>query len=233
MALQNIDLDIAPGEFFVIVGPSGCGKTTLLRVLPGLAHPTRGRILVGGTVVTGPGTDRGFVFQQDALYPWRSVLRNVGFGLELQGVAKAAARARAQAMIDLVGLNGFENRVIGTLSGGQMQRMLFARVLLQDARLIVLDEPFNAIDAKTSADLVALVERWHSEGRTVLAALHDMELVRATFPETLLLARGEVAWGVTAEVLTAENLAQARRMCEAFDDSAAACVVADAPSQAA
>jgi zinc/manganese transport system ATP-binding protein len=97
----------------------------------------------------------------------------------------------------------------------------------------VLDEPFNAVDAKTSADLLALVERWHAEKRTVLAALHDMELVRASFPETLLLARGEVAWGATAEVLTAENLTQARRMCEAFDDSAAACVVEDAASQAA
>ena len=114
-----------------------------------------------------------------------------------------------------------------------MQRMLFARVLLQDARLIVLDEPFNAIDAKTSADLLALVQRWHGERRTVLAALHDMDLVRAHFPETLLLARGPVAWGATAEVLTAENLAEARRMCEAFDDGAAACAVDDVPSRAA
>jgi zinc/manganese transport system ATP-binding protein len=111
--------------------------------------------------------------------------------------------------------------------------MLFARVLLQDARMIVLDEPFNAIDAKTSADLLALVQRWHTEKRTVLAALHDMELVRANFPETLLLARGPVAWGPTAEVLTAENLSQARRMCEAFDDSAPACFVDDLPSRAA
>jgi len=110
---------------------------------------------------------------------------------------------------------------------------IVARVLLQDARLIVLDEPFNAIDAKTSADLLALVRRWHSEKRTVLAALHDMDLVRANFPETLLLARGPVAWGATAEVLTAQNLLEARRMCEAFDDSAAACAVDDVPSRAA
>jgi zinc/manganese transport system ATP-binding protein len=106
-------------------------------------------------------------------------------------------------------------------------------VLLQDARLIVLDEPFNAIDAKTSVDLLALVRRWHGEHRTVLAALHDMELVRAHFPQTLLLARGPVAWGDTAEVLTAENLLEARRMCEAFDDHAAACVADDATSRAA
>jgi zinc/manganese transport system ATP-binding protein len=106
-------------------------------------------------------------------------------------------------------------------------------VLLQDARLIVLDEPFNAIDAKTSDDLLALVRRWHGEGRTVLAALHDMDLVRAYFPETLLLAREQVAWGLTADVLTSDNLMEARRMCEAFDDSAAACAVDEIPSRAA
>ena len=117
--------------------------------------------------------------------------RSVGF---FGGMGKAERDKIAQALA-AVGLNGFENRSIGTLSGGQMQRMLFARVLLQDARLIVLDEPFNAIDAKTSADLLALVRRWHAEKRTVLAALHDMDLVRANFPETLLLARGPVAWG--------------------------------------
>ena len=155
--------------------------------------------------------------------------RSTGF---FGGMGKAARDKIMQALA-AVGLNGFENRSIGTLSGGQMQRMLFARVLLQDARLIVLDEPFNAIDTKTSADLLALVKRWHAEGRTVLAALHDMDLVRSHFPETLLLARGPVAWGPTAQVLTAENLAEARRMCEAFDDSAAACAVDAMPSQAA
>jgi zinc/manganese transport system ATP-binding protein len=144
-----------------------------------------------------------------------------------------SAREKITQALAAVGLNGFENRSIGTLSGGQMQRMLFARVLLQDARLIVLDEPFNAIDAKTSADLLALVKRWHGEGRTVLAALHDMDLVRAHFPETLLLARGPVAWGLTAQVLTAENLTEARRMCEAFDETAAACAVDAIPSRAA
>jgi zinc/manganese transport system ATP-binding protein len=103
--------------------------------------------------------------------------------------------------------------------------MLFARLLLQDARVIVLDEPLNAIDAKTSSDLLDLVRRWHSEKRTVLAALHDVDLVRANFPETLLLAREPVAWGATPEVLTADNLLKARRMCEAFDEHAEACAV--------
>ena len=116
----------------------------------------------------------------------------------LFGGLDRAARARIEQAIAAVGLTGFEERPIGTLSGGQMQRMLFARLLLQDARVIVLDEPFNAVDAKTSADLFDLVRRWHGEQRTVLAALHDIDFVRANFPETLLLAREPVAWGRTS-----------------------------------
>jgi zinc/manganese transport system ATP-binding protein len=154
-------------------------------------------------------------------------------GTGLFGGIGKAAREKILRAIASVGLNGFENRPIGTLSGGQMQRVLFARVLLQDARLIVLDEPFNAIDSKTTADLLTLVKHWHGEGRTVLAALHDMEMVRTHFSETLVLARGPVAWGPTAEVLTPENLLVAMRMCEAFDDSAAACSADDARSRAA
>ena len=125
----------------------------------------------------------------------------------ISSAASAATTTRAiEAAIAAVGLTGFERRTIGTLSGGQMQRMLFARLLLQDAKLIVLDEPFTAIDAKTSADLLSLVQRWHSEQRTVLAALHDIDLVKASFPQSLLLAREPVAWGATRDVLTAENL---------------------------
>ena len=135
----------------------------------------------------------------------------------------APARRKVHEAIAAVGLTGFEGRPIGSLSGGQMQRTLFARLLLQDARVILLDEPFTAIDAKTAADLFDLVRRWHSEQRTVLAALHDIDLVRSSFPQTLLLAREPVAWGTTGEVLTPENLLKARRMCEAFDDHAAAC----------
>ena len=131
--------------------------------------------------------------------------------------------------MDAVGLSGFEDRAIATLSGGQMQRMLFARLLLQDAHVIVLDEPFNAVDAKTSADLFDLVQRWHGERRTVLTAMHDIDFVRAHFPETLLLAREPVAWGHTANVLTPENLLAARRMCEAFDQHAELCPEEQAP----
>ena len=234
-AVHHLSGEVATGALLAVVGPNGAGKSTLFRGLVGILKPLAGSILTGGIdpkdIAYLPQTadiDRSFPI---------SVFDFVGTGLWRQtgffgGVGREARASVAQALA-AVGLSGFENRGIGTLSGGQMQRMLFARVLLQDARLIVLDEPFNAVDAKTSADLLALVEQWHSEKRTVLAALHDMDLVRAHFPETLLLARGKVAWGATAEVLTAENLAEARRMCEAFDDSAAACVVDTDASKAA
>jgi zinc/manganese transport system ATP-binding protein len=234
-AVHHLDGAVAAGALLAIVGPNGAGKSTLFRGLVGILKPLAGSIATGDLNVRDiaylPQTvdiDRSFpisVYDFVGTGLWRSVGFFGGMG--------ARAREKIGQALAAVGLNGFENRPIGTLSGGQMQRMLFARVLLQDARLIVLDEPFNAIDARTAVDLLDLVRRWHAEKRTVLAALHDMELVRAHFPETLLLARGQVAWGATAEVLTAENLLEARRMCEAFDDSAAACAVDDVPSRAA
>ena len=126
----------------------------------------------------------------------------------------------ALATVDLVEL---ADRPVGSLSGGQFQRVLFARLLLQDAAVILLDEPFRAVDTKTVADLIALIERWHREGRTVLAALHDIEQVRAHFPRTLLLAREVVAWGETRKVLTPANLAKSRQLTEAFDEHAHVC----------
>jgi len=234
-AVHHLNGEVASGALVAVVGPNGAGKSTLFRGIVGILRPLSGSILRGDLDVRDiaylPQTadiDRSFpiaVFDFVATGLWRSA----GFF----GGMNRGARERITPALAAVGLNGFENRPIGTLSGGQMQRLLFARVLLQDAPVIVLDEPFNAIDARTSADLLALVQRWHVERRTVLAALHDIDLVRANFPETLLLARGKVAWGATAEVLTPENLLEARRMCEAFDDSAAACAVDDLPSRAA
>jgi zinc/manganese transport system ATP-binding protein len=234
-AVHHLNGEVAPGALLAVIGPNGAGKSTLFRGIVGILKPLAGAIGLSGL----DARDIAYLPQTvdiDRTFPI-SVFDFVGTGLwrstgPFGGMSKSAKDKIAQALA-AVGLNGFENRSIGTLSGGQMQRMLFARVLLQDARVIVLDEPFNAIDARTSADLIALVRRWHSEQRTVLAALHDMDLVRANFPQTLLLARTPVAWGATAEVLTAENLLQARRMCEAFDDSAAACAVDISPSRAA
>jgi zinc/manganese transport system ATP-binding protein len=226
---------VAPGALVAVVGPNGAGKSTLFRGIVGILKPLAGSIELGGLDVRdiaylpqSVDIDRSFpisVFDFVATGLWRSTGLFGGIGRQQQTKVLGALAA--------VGLNGFERRTIGTLSGGQMQRMLFARVLLQDARVIVLDEPFNAIDAKTSTDLLELVKHWHTEQRTVLAALHDMDLVRANFPETVLLAREPVAWGATAQVLTQENLLTARRMCEAFDDSAAPCAADGLPAQAA
>ena len=234
-AVHHLDGTVESGALVAVVGPNGAGKSTLFKGIVGTIKPLAGGIERNGLDVRQIAylpqvaeIDRSFpitVYDLVAMGLWRSLGTFGGVGRNEHAAIRAA--------ISTVGLNGFEQRPIGTLSGGQMQRMLFARVLLQDARMIVLDEPFNAIDAKTSADLLALVRRWHAEKRTVLAALHDMDLVRANFPDTLLLARGKVAWGPTADVLTAENLLEARRMCEAFDDSAAACAVDAKASQAA
>jgi zinc/manganese transport system ATP-binding protein len=234
-AVHHLNGEVLPGALLAVIGPNGAGKSTLFRGIVGILKPLAGKITLGGLkphdiayLPQSVDVDRSFpisVFDFVGTGLWRTTGIFGGLGTK--------AREQIAHALAAVGLNGFENRNIGTLSGGQMQRMLFARVLLQDADVIVLDEPFNAIDAKTTMDLIALVQRWHGEGRTVLAALHDMEMVRAHFPQTLLLARGAVAWGTTADVLTAENLSEARRMCEAFDDTAAACAVDHERSQAA
>jgi zinc/manganese transport system ATP-binding protein len=227
-AVHHLSGAVACGSLTAVVGPNGAGKSTLFKGVVGALKPLAGRIDRNGVkpedIAYLPQVaeiDRSFpisVYDMVAMGLWRSK------GL-FGGIGKSEREAVGRAL-EAVGLSGFEQRAIGTLSGGQMQRMLFARLLLQDARVIVLDEPFNAIDAKTSTDLLALVRRWHQEERTVLAALHDLEIVRGHFPEALLLARAPVAWGKTADVLTADNLTRARRMCEAFDEQAEACEVA-------
>jgi len=226
-AVHHLDGAVDTGALMAVVGPNGAGKSTLFKGIVGMIKPLAGRIdregLAARDIAYLPQAaeiDRSFpinVFDMVAMGLWHHT--------GLFGGIDKKARHRIDDAIAAVGLTGFEDRAIGTLSGGQMQRMLFARLLLQDARVIVLDEPFNAVDAKTSADLFDLVRRWHGEKRTVLTALHDIDFVRANFPETLLLAREPVAWGNTAIVLTPENLLTARRMCEAFDEHAEECVV--------
>jgi zinc/manganese transport system ATP-binding protein len=224
-AVHHLDGDVEKGSLLAVVGPNGAGKSTLFKGIVGTLRPLAGRIERGGVTVRDiaylpqiADIDRSFpinVYDMVSMGLWR---RSGLFG----GIGRKA-RGEIETALAAVGLTGFEDRAIATLSGGQMQRTLFARLLLQDADLIVLDEPFNAIDAKTSADLLDLVRRWHSERRTVLAALHDVEVVKAAFPQTLLLARAPVAWGPTRDVLTPENLLKARRMCEAFDEHAHEC----------
>jgi len=224
-AVHHLDGAIERGSLLAVVGPNGAGKSTLFKGIVGTLRPLAGRIERGGLSVRDiaylpqiADIDRSFpinVYDMVSMGLWRRAGLFGGIGRK--------AREDVEEAISAVGLIGFEDRPISTLSGGQMQRTLFARLLLQNARLIVLDEPFSAVDAKTAADLFDLVGRWHREERTVLAALHDIDLVKSHFPDTLLLARTPVAWGDTAAVLTPENLLKARRMCEAFDEHAGEC----------
>jgi len=226
-AVHHLTGEVEEGAMLAVVGPNGAGKSTLFKAIVGLLAPLSGAIDRGlgvrhiAYLPQVAEIDRSFpinVYDLVAMGLWRRI--------GAFGAIRNTERDRIHAAIATVGLTGFERRPIAGLSGGQMQRVLFARLLLQDSRLIVLDEPFNAIDDRTVADLIALVHRWHGEHRTVLAALHDMNLIRQHFPQTLLMAREPIAWGETGLVLTPENLLKAQRMCEPFEEAAAECAVA-------
>ena len=216
-AVHHLHAEIADGSLTAIVGPNGAGKSTLLKGVMGMLAPLEGTVSFGGL----GRDDIAYLPQQsdiDRSFPLRVIdLVSMGLWKDVGAFGRIgrAARTRVETAISAVGLTGFENRTIGALSGGQMQRALFARLLLQDAQLVLLDEPFTAIDARTMADLIQIIQRWHGEGRTVLAVLHDHDAVKTHFPETLLLARELVAHGQTADVMTSENHFRARQMCEA------------------
>jgi zinc/manganese transport system ATP-binding protein len=220
-AVHHLSGSVAAGSLTAIVGPNGAGKTTLLRAIAGLHPPSGGRVALAGRVALLPQAatlDRGFpICCRDVvlLGLWQ---RAGAFAPMPPGSAE-----RAEAALAAVGLGGFGRRPVGSLSAGQFQRLLFARLLLQDAPILLLDEPFTAVDARTAADLLAIIRRWHGEGRTILAVLHDLDLVRAEFPEALLLAREPIAWGPTEQALSAANRLRARMMAEAWDEAAPAC----------
>jgi zinc/manganese transport system ATP-binding protein len=224
-AVHHIDGEVPRGELLAIVGPNGAGKSTLLKGIMSELKALGGSLKRDGLTKRDIAylpqqieIDRSFpisVFDCVAMGLWRKI--GAWRGLD---AARKQEVARALATVGLVDLAG---RPVGALSGGQFQRVLFARLLLQDASLILLDEPFRAVDSKTVADLIALILHWHGEGRTVLAALHDLDQVRAHFPTALLIAREVVAWGETRKVLTQANLAKARQLIEAFDEHAEVC----------
>lgn len=223
-AVHHISGSIAPGSLTAIAGPNGAGKSTLLKAIMGELRPTEGRIehrlrrTDFGYLPQATDINRHFpisVLDTVMLGAWRSA---GAFG----HISRTEAE-KARETLSAVGLDGFEKRHIGSLSAGQFQRVLFARLLLQDAKVILLDEPFTAIDARTTKDLLDIVARWHSDGRTVIAVLHDFDQVRAHFSETLLIARELVGWGRTAEVMSAANLLKARAMAERWDEGAEIC----------
>lgn len=215
VAVRDVTGAFERGSLTAIVGPNGAGKSTLIKGIMGLVSPLRGHIRLAGDSRRQMAwlpqlgeLDRSFpisTFDLVAMGAWRRVGAWKRFN--------AAERERVHAALDTVGLADFGPRIIGTLSGGQLQRALFARLLLHDAHTLLLDEPFAAVDRNTTDDLMMLLQSWHREGRTVIAVLHDLDMVRACFPQALLMAGQAVAWGPTDSVLTPENLHLARHLC--------------------
>jgi zinc/manganese transport system ATP-binding protein len=226
-AVHHLTGTFAPGSLTAVVGPNGSGKSTLLKALVGLLSPMGGHIDLGGL---RPG-HLGYLPQQaeiDRSFPI-TVLDMVTLGhwrsLGAFGRVNREHWLQTRRALAAVGLAGFEDRAIGTLSAGQFQRVLAARLILQDAPVVLLDEPFTSMDAKTTAELLDLFLYLNRQGRTVVAVIHDLDQVREHFPQTLLLAREPIAWGATAEVLTPAFLEAAKCMAEAWDEQAPPCPV--------
>jgi NitT/TauT family transport system ATP-binding protein len=175
-ALDDITLDVKSGEFLALVGPSGCGKSTLLDLLGGLEAPTSGRILLDGRPIEGPARDRGIVFQQYALFPWRTAVQNVEFGLDIAGLKSKVRREKALHYLDLVGLSAFANRYPHELSGGMKQRVAIARSLAYDPEVLLMDEPFAALDAQTRETMQGeLLRIWRRTGKTIVFITHGID----------------------------------------------------------
>ncbi len=176
VAVDNLSLDVGDREFISIVGPSGCGKSTLLRVVAGLVRPASGDVLLNGRPITGPGADRGMVFQSYTLFPWLTVAGNVEYGLRLKKLPAAERTSRAREYIEMVGLKGFERSYPKELSGGMMQRVAIARALANDPDVLLMDEPFGALDAQTRAIMQELlVNLWQRTPKTILFVTHDID----------------------------------------------------------
>lgn len=223
-AVHHLTATVDQGEWLAIVGPNGAGKSTLLNAMAGLVPGYEGRIegFDAKTVAYLPQQlqlEKSFpitVFELVATGLWREL----GFS----GSVSAEQHLQCENALAAVGLQGFARRQIGSLSGGQLQRSLFARVLIQDQPIILLDEPFNAIDTKTLADLTQVIKHWHRSNRTVIMVTHDLEYVRQHCPRSLLLARECIGHGATEDVLTEENLRRAGQVSEAFDQRATWCM---------
>jgi zinc/manganese transport system ATP-binding protein len=224
-AIHHLSGVFEPGSMTAVIGPNGSGKSTLLKGITGILRPLGGRIDRGGLKTNQIAylpqqleIDRGFPITVLDI-----VILGLWHDIGMFGGMKRDLWKKVEQALSTVGLEGFESRAISNLSGGQFQRVMFARMLLQESPVVVLDEPFTSIDAQTTLDLFKVVQRWHTENRTIIAVLHDFEQVRAYFPQSLLIARELVGWGPTHQILTDENLLNSRRMSEAWDESAEIC----------
>ncbi len=175
-AVRRFSLTARPGEFVALLGPSGCGKSTVLNAVAGFVRPAEGRVLVDGEPVTRPGADRGMVFQQHSLFPWKTIIDNVEFGLKMRGVGRASRNSTARTFLHLVGLGGFEKAYPAQLSGGMQQRVGIARVLVNEPRVMLMDEPFAALDAQTREFMQReLLRIWEETRKTALFITHDIK----------------------------------------------------------
>jgi len=188
-ALSSISIEVLAGEFLILVGPSGCGKSTLLNIIAGLEKPDSGEVLMNGVPVTKPGPDRALVFQDGALFPWLNVRRNVEFGMRQNGVSKQLATEKAMHVLDLVGLSKVSENDLHTLSGGMRQRVAIARALALEPEVLLMDEPFSALDALTREDLyVELQELWEGRGATIVFVTHNVREAVTLGDRVILLA---------------------------------------------
>ncbi|HSV83622.1 MAG TPA: ABC transporter ATP-binding protein [Ramlibacter sp.] len=216
LAIEQLNLKVYPGEFVTIVGPSGCGKSTLLYIMAGLTRPTRGRILLDGVPVQKPGADLGMVFQEFAILPWRTVERNIGHGLEIQGRPKAEREATVAKFVELVNLKGFEKKYPHELSGGMKQRVAVARTLAANPKVILMDEPFAALDAQTRITLQEEIIRIGlATGTTVIFVTHSVDEAVFLGDRVVVLSRRP---GKVKEIIAVEGDRHTRQWSHVSSD---------------
>ncbi len=217
-ALEDVSFEVEPGEFVCIVGPSGCGKTTLFRIIAGLEEPTSGAVYLDDEAVTEPRPDMGIVFQEYHLFPWRTVNKNVGFGLEKtgSGMSKGERKRRVQYLVELVGLEGFEESYPKSLSGGMKQRVALARALAKDPTTLLMDEPLSAADAQTRERLQnELIDIWRETRKTVLFVTHDVEEALKLSDRVVVM---EAEPGTVSEIVEIDRPREMSRTSQEFGE---------------
>lgn len=226
-AVQDVSISVKPGEFICILGPSGCGKSTLLGALAGHLEASEGTIRIDGQPLSGPHPDRGLMFQQHTLFPWKKVIDNVAFGLKMKGIARAERQARATELLKLVGLEGFENSYPAQLSGGMQQRVEIARVLINHPRVMLMDEPFGALDAQTRLKMQELLlEVWARVKTTIIFITHDIDEALFLADRILVMSPrpGRIIEEIplefdrprSADLVTSQQFTQLKRHCLAL-----------------